>query len=320
MKTPWYETSPGATEALLFSGQFVDQDLYTFTLASPLGTPGVDVLRYCSNRTPVTIPGPNGGTWVKGPLFDRNKARGYTQWKTGLDVDDLQVAVAPRLISDFGDDEYPDTIGVQPWLQAVAAGALDGALVQVDRVVAPGWSGNPNIPFSPTGVFTMFTGAVGEVDVGRSQAVIVAYSHLKKFTQQMPRNVFQVGCIWTLFDQGCSLDVEDFIEPGVVTSLGATGNVFGAIAATPGGSGTYALGRVEMTSGASAGFARTVRSWTQGTTSVFTLIAPMPFGINPGDNFIAVPGCNKTPGQCVAFNNLQNYGGFLSIPPVETAT
>ncbi|HUK60236.1 MAG TPA: DUF2163 domain-containing protein [Stellaceae bacterium] len=311
MKTPWYEVSAGATAALLATRAFVDVDCYTFRLAGAFG--GVSELFYSAGPVDVSAA---GTLWTaRGPTFDQAKAKARAHYKAGLDVDTWQVVVAPRLVDPLSGTPFPDAIGSQPWLAAAQAGALDNAEVQVDRAVAAAWPA-PGAALAPTGMVTVFYGTVGELDVGRSQAVITIYSHLKKLTNLLPRNLFQAGCVHTLFDQGCTLAAADFAMNGTVASSGPAANQFGSSIAAPAGSGNYALGRVVMTSGASEGYARTVRSWSGG---IFTLIAPFPFGISTGDSFTAYPGCDKSFGTCALFQNTANFGGCLSIPAPETA-
>lgn len=318
MKTPWYETSPGATAALLLAGDFVDVDLYAFDLAGQFL--GVDQLLWSAGPIDVTAA---GSYWPQGPTFDQDKAKAVGHWKVGLDVDQWQVVVAPRLFDPLSGEPFPDAVGTVPFLAACQAGLLDGAAVQVDRAFAPAWTqtvaGPRGQALAPTGIVTIFYGRVGEVDVGRSQAVITLYSQLKVLTNPSPRNLFQASCIHTLFDAGCSLGADTFAVSGTVAALGSAPNVFTSAAAAPQGSGTYALGRVTMSSGASQGFSRTVRSWTAGNPGTFTLIAPFPLGIAPGDSFVAYPGCDKRYGTCARFGNQANYGGCNFIPVPETA-
>jgi uncharacterized phage protein (TIGR02218 family) len=309
MKTPWYETSPGATTALLATRQFVDIDCYWFKLAgAPLG---ISNLFYSAGPIGVAA---GGFTWTTGPTFDQDKAKAVGHWKVGLDVDQWQVVIAPRNVDLLSGQSWPDSIGTQPWLAAAQAGALDGAEVQVDRAFAPLWPVAGTNFLSPTGVVTIFYGRVAELDVGRSQAVMTLNSTLKVLTNPLPRNLFQASCVHTLFDQGCTLQASSFAVAGTVTS--SSGSSLGSTVAAPAGSGTFALGRIVMVSGASAGFARLVRSWVPGT---FTLAAPFPFGTAPGDGFLAYPGCDKQYGTCGRFQNTANFGGCLSIPVPETA-
>lgn len=317
MKTPWYETSAGATAVLLEAGSFVDVDCYSFTLAGEIL--GGGTLRYSAGAVDVATP---GFGWPAAQVtFDQDKQKARGHWKVGLDVDTWQVIAAPRNRDILTGAADPDRIGGVAWLEAVRAGALDGAEVQVDRAFAPAWPA-PGAALAPTGMVTIFYGRVAELDAGRSQAVITIASHLKLLTAAMPQRLYQAGCIHTLFDIGCALNASSYAMTGSVAALGATGNLFYATLGAPGGSQTYALGQVVMNTGNSQGFSRLVRSWTPpagGSPGRFTLIAPFTLGIAVGDQFTAYPGCDKQFSTCGKFGNLANFGGELSIPAPETA-
>ena len=212
-------------------------------------------------------------------------------------------------------------------LAACRAGALDGAELQVDRAfaanwqqVAPGQGGRPAL--QPTGIVTVFYGRVAELDAGRSQVVITIDSHLKLLANQMPRRLYQAQCIHTLFDTGCGLAAALYAASGTIAGVNDAGNIITAAVAppaSPANSGTFALGRMVMTSGASAGFARMVRGWTAGSPSTFTLIAPFPLGVAADDGFTVYPGCDKRFATCALFANSVNFGGEIAIPAPETA-
>lgn len=309
MKVPYYETSAGALLALLGTKAFVWSELYSIFLAD-----GSTVLRYCTNAINVRIP--SSAVWsAKEVLFKLpGGAAGSAHWKSGVDVDTWQVNTIPRP-SDFAGNLWPDQIGGLPWVQAIRGGALDGAEVQIDRAYFPAWPVGEPLEINPTGVVTLFYGRVAAVDIVRTQAIISINSHLELLSTQMPRNSWQSGCRHTLFDTGCQLVAGSFVEAATADAGSTQGTILSSVGA-PGGSATYTLGRIVMTSGLNTGFSRTVRKWTAGT---FTLIAPLPFSVAAGDTFDAYPGCDKTQTTCTAFSNLVNFGGEPYVPVPETA-
>jgi hypothetical protein len=313
LKTPLYEISPGALSSLLATRSFVLADLYTFTLAG-----GGAVLRYTTADQDM---GYSGVTWTHGgPLFDQNPnggSRSTGHWKLGLDVDTWQCTIIPRPVDAYTGAAYPDAIGGTPWLAAARAGALDGAVVTVDRAYLPAWPSLPlSGPVAPTGVVNIFTGRVATVDLGRSMCVVSLNSHLELLDTAMPRRLFQPGCINTLFDGGCTLVAASFAVAGTV-SADTSSNVLLSSVSPPGSSsGTFALGRVVIGSGLNAGFSRSVRSWSAGT---FTLLSPFPFPVAAGATLTAYPGCDKTLATCNAFGNAANFGGTPYVPIPETA-
>ncbi len=309
MKTPWYETSSGATMALLQSRQFVLCDLYTISL-----TDGVTVLRFAAADIDIVI---GSNTWGhKGPFFDKSSSKTHARWKVGTGVDKWTVDVIPRLVDPVTGASNPDTINGVPWLQAVKAGVLDDAVMQVDRAYLSEWPvyGSPAVV---TGAITLFKGLVGDVSFGRDALTIEAVSYMDLLNLQMPRNTYQVMCRHSLFDVGCTLIASNFAVNGSVAAI-VGNNVFTSTAAAPPGSATFALGKITMTSGANKGWSRTVKSWDS-TSGTFTLISPFPLPLAVSDTFTAYAGCDKSLTTCTAFNNLANYGGQPYIPDATTA-
>jgi hypothetical protein len=316
VKTAKFETSPGALVALLNARPraFVWGDLYSFNLV------GGGTLRYCTADIDLAY---SGTVWPHaGPLIDNERSKSKAHWKRGLDVDTWQVVFAPRNVDPVTGAVYPDQIGNQPWLAAARAGALDGATVLVDRAYLAGWPAFP-LPAGgaapPTGVVNIFTGRVAALDIGRTACVVSVNSHLELLGVAMPRNLFQAGCRFTLFDVGCTLSAASFAEPGVVAAGSTPRTIVNSVNLTPPvfGGGTYALGRVVMTSGQNSGFQRMIRSWDGFKT--LTLLAPFYFPLSAGDSFTAYPGCDKSMAACTQFNNLANFGGTPFIPSPETA-
>jgi len=320
MKTPKYNSSANALQTYLAgapqSAYFCD--LYTFNLVGTLNS-SLPLL-YTTSDVNVAVPySPSTITYNSQDVqFDQQSNKAYGHWKVGLDVDTWQVIATPKF-PNTANSFLGSTIGGQFWLSALRAGVLDGATVLVDRAYFDNRAGGMpqgGNAISPLGVVNIFTGRVAEVDLGRTNAVITINSHLELLNINLPRNTYQAGCRWTLFDPGCTLNQASYAVSGTA-SAGTSSNTLLSSIAAPNGSGTYSLGQVVFTTGENAGFSRAVRSWVSGT---FTLISPFPFPIALGDAFNAYPGCNKTFGSCSAFSNTVNYGGMPWIPVPETAT
>lgn len=288
---------------LLATRSFVKCELYTFNdLAG-------NAHRYADGDVNVSF---GGNTWFcSGPLFSRDKGT----WRLGLDASSWNVTVQPRPFDTAGNAD-PDTIMGQPWIKAARAGVFDGCDVLVERAYLPAWP-QPWVPtVTPTGTVIVIGGRVGEIYPSRSGVVVQVVSHFELLNTKMPRNLFQSGCRHTLFDAGCTLNAASFTTTATI-GAGSTQNAIlvttlGAFAA-----GYFDLGRVLMTGGANAGFARGIRSW-DGTT--LSLLSPFPFPFIAGDAFNVRPGCDKTKATCTAkFANIVNYGGQPDIPAPETA-
>lgn len=307
MKTPIYETSGGALEILLETNDFVKADCYTYTLSD------ASVMRFTSAEINITY---LGHTFSKGwPKHDPCKIHSGT----GLDLDSCQYKVIPRLIEPITGATFPDTIGSVAWNAAVRNGALDGATVQVDRAYAASWpvaAATWGI-FVPVGVLTVFAGRVSAIDVLTPSLMVTLNDWRELLDAPFPPHAYQANCKHVLFDAGCQLVAATFAVAGTVTSSAARNKMVSAVSA-PSGSGTYALGRVVMNTGANAGLARSVLTWNSGT-GAFVFNAPFPYPIAAADTFTAYPGCNRLRPTCVTFGNAVNYGGFLHVPVPETA-
>lgn len=316
MKTPLWESSPGALAALLNGmrtgpANFVRAHLYTFNLA------GGGQLTFTDADLDVSVPALTPNYWSsKGVRVDLESSRATAHWKRGLDVDTWLVVVAPRPVDPITGAAFPDKIGGVPWIQAAWSGALAGADVFVDRAYFPGWP-QPWAPVAtPTGVLRIFAGQPAEVDVGDLMVAITLNDYRQRLSTNTPTGIFQAGCRHTLFDAGCTL---------VAATLGVTSACIGGTtrailkspaAPPPSSSGTFVLGRIAMTSGANNGFQRTVRDWAPGS---FSLLNKLPFDVLPGDTFTAYPGCDKQLTTCTKFVNAANFGGEPFIPAAETA-
>lgn len=313
---------------LLLTKSFVSADLYTLELSD--GT----ILRYTTADVDVAVAIDVFGaditdvftltdifdsdTWSsQGALFDDTASPATAHWKTGLDVDTWQVRVVPRARDPFTDTDFPDMIGSTPWLAAAAGGFLDGAVMTVERAFLAAWPTPwvPTVPANSTGKIVVFIGRMAAVDVGRSYAILNANDYRELLTMAMPRNLYQSGCRFTLFDSGCTLVAATFGVNGSV--LAVNGNEI--TTNIPGATGYYDLGRIMMTSGANDGFGRQVRSWSQPSQKI-KMIAPFYFDVEVGDTFTIYPGCDKTMDTCnTTFANLLNFGGQPFIPAPETA-
>ncbi len=310
MKTPMWEESPGALVALLNSGVFVKCDLHTFTLTGGAGT-----ILIAAADLDVTYPG--GPRWLAtGPRIDPKGSQQTGHWKRGLDVDQWQTVVMPRIIDPITGALFPDQINGSPWTAAARQGALDGADYQVDRAYFAAWP-QPYLPvFTPVGIITIFAGLTAAVDVNDTMVSIMSDDYRALLGASQPSNIYQGGCGHTLFDAGCTLDEVLFRTPATLIA-GSTRSVLQSAAIAAPGSGTFALGRVVMTSGLNESFSRTIVSWDG--SGGFSLLNPLPFDVAVGDTFDAYTGCDKTQAACILFGNKPNYGGESYIPAPEAA-
>lgn len=264
--------------------QFEMADVITFTLAS--GT----ALRYAIYD--IDLPHNSYSFSSDGPVIERGRVRTVL----GLEVDTLELTVTPK---------STDAISGVPWIQAAAKGYLDGATVLLERV----FMSSPGVVVG--GVVT-FSGRVADLDnASRVSIDITVKSDIELLNVQMPRNLYQPGCMHTLFDADCGLNRATFAVTSAVTT--ATVSVINCGLAQA--DGYFDMGYVLFTSGVAAGLKRTVRSYVTGS---LTLLNPLPVAPSPGDSFTAYPGCDKRQATCSGkFSNLTNFRGFPYVPAPE---
>jgi hypothetical protein len=253
-------------------------------------------------------------TWLP-KVLDDGGGQALGHWKVGLDSDSFQFKIAPSAKDLYTGAAFPDQIGSVAWLAAARAGALDGAFVYWDRAYFASVPTHP-IPvkgLSPVGTLCMQRGIVGQIDFSNTAAFVTVNDFKSLLSQQMPRNVYQASCRHRLFDSRCTLTAATYTKTGAASAGSTQANIVATVAA-PGGSATFALGTLTMTSGLNSGVSRMVSSWAGGN---FSLLSPMPFTVAPGDTFSVTAGCNKSQSQCTAFGNLVNFGGESYVPPPE---
>jgi uncharacterized phage protein (TIGR02218 family) len=239
-----------------------------------------------------------------GLLFEKSDNAAKIHWKIGVEVDTLTFDVIPN----------GATINGKPFLEAVKDGVFDGAEMTVSNVYWPQQTWQS--PIVPTGAVTMFVGRVADISASRTIATFNVNSHLELLNQSMPRNLYQSGCINTLFDAGCTLNQASFAVNGSAASGSLTGTIYATLAQA---TGYFDLGKMQFTSGVNAGVWRSVKSHSLGSPSTIRLISPFPSAPAPGDAFTIYPGCDKTQATCSAkFSNAANFRGCRFIPENTT--
>jgi uncharacterized phage protein (TIGR02218 family) len=230
-----------------------------------------------------------------GPKFERSK----TTLVVGITVDTMTLTIMV---------DASMLLGGLPWPQAVAAGALDGARIVVERAHMQAWGD------TSAGTVIMFSGRVSEVAPSRNLISATVKSDLELLDIMMPRNVFQPYCVHTLYDAGCTLLKSAFLVSGIVTA-GSTAAAVLAAALTQ-ASNYFDLGTITFTSGALNGLSRTVSQYAN-IAGVKTIWPILPFPLAPanGDTFSIYPGCDKTKPTCTnKFANLAHNKSFPFMP------
>jgi uncharacterized phage protein (TIGR02218 family) len=297
------KTISGALQTLFATRQFAYCGLYQFSLID------TTQLYYASADTDILWSGQTysaGGT--TGPYFDRKDNKAKAHWKIGVEVDTLVFDVLPGT----------STIEGAAFQTAVKEGIFDGAELTFSHAYWPLSSDEPYVtPIVPTGIIPMFVGRVAEVDASRTLATFTVNSHLELLNQNMPRNLYQSGCVNTLYDASCTLNQASF----AVTGTFLTGSTINQQNVTMSqATGYFDLGKVVGTSGANNGISRGIQTYIKGSPGTINLMMPFPVAPANGDTFTAYPGCDKRETTCsTKFNNLANFRGFPFVPENSTA-
>lgn len=193
-----------------------------------------------------------------------------------------------------------------PWGRAIRLGRLDGATISRDRFFSKNWD-------SPwVGGIPLFRGKISSVDsITRAGANVKVKSDLVLLNTNMPRDLYQPGCVHTLYDPGCGLDRGDFKQDGIAES-GSTSQVINWAGATE----DLSLGMIHMDTPEGVTLVRTIRKAT--TTQLF-LAYPLDFTPETGTAFEAYPGCSRTYERCGELSNQEHFKGFPFLPVAETA-
>jgi uncharacterized phage protein (TIGR02218 family) len=280
----------------LASRQFYSVDLVAFTLSSG------QVLTYCSGDRDITW---NSTVWsaggTVGPYVIRQGKAAKCRWKTGVEVDSLTFDIIPGY----------STVAGLPFLVAINQGIFDGAEVTLYRAFMPSY-GN-----MAEGAVIIFVGRVAELEIGNSITQFTINSHLELLNQKLPRNLYQAGCINTLYDTACAVDAEALAVTATVATGSFTHRILASLSAE---SGYFDLGKVVFITGNNSGISRTVKTYMRGIPSSVDFTAPFPSIPATGDSFKIYPGCDKQQNTCASkFTNLANFRGFPYIPENSTA-
>lgn len=281
------KTISGALQTLLASSQtYTLADIYTITTASGL------TLYYTDFDTDLTY---NGVTCLSsGPVL----TRGRTRTVIGLEVDTLDVTMVPKAT---------DLVNGQPMLAAAVSGIFDQATLMLDRAFITGTS-------TIVGIINMFQGQFADLEVDRTGIKIRVNSFVADLQIKMPRNLYQPGCLNTLFGADCGLSASAWAWYGTVRYSDCT-QVIDNTLSFP--AGYFIRGKLTMTSGPMAGLSRTVKYSESGAFVFYQSFPTIPA---IGDTFTVYPGCDKQLTTCISkFNNRSHFRGFPFVPAPETA-
>ena len=214
-----------------------------------------------------------------------------------------------------------DTLFGSNFLIGAEQGLLDGAVIVRYRAIWPFVTGNAaeDVQLQPLAVWPMFTGYTAAImKGGASHIEFKVKSALVKLNVNMPRNYYQPGCLWTLFDAGCTLNKATFAVTGTIDA-GPTTQALPIAGGVPNFIGAdnianYAQGRLLFTSGGNAGLEVLIDNNDSVNLYLAYVLDQAP---NQGDTVTYYPGCSKAFTTCdVKYGNKANFRGFDKVPPI----
>ena len=193
-------------------------------------------------------------------------------------------------------------------------GLFDGAGVEINLVP---WD-NPNNE-SPV---RLISGTIGKSSLSLSNFQFEVVTDAAQLQQRELLDIYTPGCRYKLGDKFCGV-VLDGVSPGFEV-IGTVSSVDNFILPN---SGKRRIFNDDSQTQASGYFDGGLLAWQTGYNTLlvseiktfdgtrFELRQPLPNEIQPGDTYIATPGCNKSVGDCRdKFNNFDNFGGFPHVP------
>jgi uncharacterized phage protein (TIGR02218 family) len=198
-------------------------------------------------------------------------------------------------------------------------GVLDSSAITEDDLISGLWDyaevyvAKINPTLIGSGVYSPVRGHIGKVSTD-SPAFFSEFLGLSKALDRNVGRIVSASCPATLGDAECTKDLTLFTFAGTVDSV-TSGLVFNDAARTE-ADDYFKFGKITMTSGASNGYSAEVTASTD--AGVISIFPPLPFGIEAGDTYFIVAGCDKAKATCKnKFGNLVNFQGFPDCPTEE---
>jgi hypothetical protein len=240
-----------------------------------------------------------GTTWyAQGPLLTRSA------WAV---KNTLEVSTLDMTIMSTGEDYSPGNIKTM-----IHNGLLDNSSIKLQRAVMP-TPGDTSL-----GLVDIWEGIGGKISGGSRGVTVTWSSRNVKMLQQMPKNRYEINCIWPLYSVGCTRLASAFTWRATVDHTTTDGHIYWTSDPTGGLASHFANGFATFDTGPATGQRKSIQWGDGGGVMLISALYVFP---SPGDTFMVTFGCDKTTGSngCGFFSNLSNFRGFPYIPPVTFA-
>lgn len=249
---------------------------------------------------------------------------------TSLDTDILFEGVRYRA----GTGISPSAISTQAGMAVdnlEAAGFLDSDAITEEDLRAGTWDHAELRVFQVNwrdlsqGALRLRRGWLGEVTIKDTQYA----AEVRGMTSALNATIAEIvgpSCTAELGDVRCRADLADYTASGTVTSVSSdrtfdTDLPGATVRLTPSTTGNppasyFSLGILTWTTGVNVGRTMDVRTYT--ITGEIGLQLPMAQGVEPGDDFTVVAGCDKSRALCGSrWGNVLNFRGFPDLPGTD---
>ncbi|MFX5239039.1 DUF2163 domain-containing protein [Acinetobacter baumannii] len=275
--------------ALLDANQFMMADLYTITTIQGIA------YRFTNYDFDLTVGGKVFSS--QGPIISREGI----SLSLGIEVDNLSITIGTKETTKFGEVSVA---------QAFHNGVLDGARFKLERIFMDAQTPTD----TSAGTLVLFEGRIVEPEFDRYEIKASVVSDVDGLKLQMPRNLYQPGCLNTLFDSACGLRSADF---AINTTIGANSTPNRILCDLSQPQGWFTQGVVEFLEGVNIGIKRTVRLHETGALLLTLPLLEMPA---IGEAIRVYPGCDKRLETCTnRFNNRARFRGSPYVPVPETS-
>jgi uncharacterized phage protein (TIGR02218 family) len=192
--------------------------------------------------------------------------------------------------------------------EALRAGLFDHAEV---RVFLVNWAD------LSMGVLKMRRGWFGEVMLNENGKFRTDLRGMAQALQQRLGEIYSPECRADLGDGRCKVGLAAWTRIGTVTAVTDRAVFIASVAGAATADGWFNGGLLTWATGANAGRAIEVKSWTASTGRIELFMA-MGYVIASGDTFAVYPGCDKRIDTCIGrFGNVINFRGEPYVPGID---
>jgi uncharacterized phage protein (TIGR02218 family) len=244
---------------------------------------------------------------------------GFTDFDQDLIIDGVTYQAATGFTAsnvDSGLDATPSNIEIASFLSAdaiseadLSSGVYDYARIHVFRVDC--FNLPSSLSASPAQYLTRLRGFLGQVRLS-DQTFTVEVESLQKLLETKTSALTSSTCRYKFGDSNCNANVAAFTYGMSVNAPGAEPYFFTSNLSFE--DNFLAGGLLTWTTGDNAGLESMI---TQSNGQNIWLAYTPPNPIQAGDQFNAIPGCQKTWRDCGQFNNTANFGGEKDIPGTD---